>query len=100
MTSASALTSNTSAAYQTTTAGGTPTKTPSNQLDANSFIVLLMAQLKSQDPTNPMNPTDMMNQLTTMNSLQELISIRQDLEKVLAPVPATPAASQTNSTQA
>jgi flagellar basal-body rod modification protein FlgD len=99
MTSASALTSNTSATQGTPTSG-TQTKTPSNQLDANSFIVLLMAQLKSQDPTNPMNPTDMMNQLTQMNSLQELISIRQDLEKVLVPVPATPAASQTNSPQA
>ena len=51
----------------------------SNQLNANSFITLLTAQLQAQDPLNPMDPDQMMGELISLNSLQELINIQQDL---------------------
>jgi len=63
-------------------------KAASKELTANSFITLLTAQLKSQDPFDPMKPQDMMAQLTSMNTLQELIAIRMNLEKVLGTAPA------------
>jgi flagellar basal-body rod modification protein FlgD len=47
--------------------------------DPNLFISLLTAQLKAQDPLNPMSPTDMVNQLTQVSSLQQLININQTL---------------------
>src|SRR5712692_1627220 len=64
---------------------------PSNELNANSFITLLTAQLQSQDPFNPIDPTQMVNQLTQINSLQELIQIRSDLAQLVkAASTATP----------
>lgn len=69
-------------------AGSAATHPAGKVLDANSFITLLTAQLKAQDPLDPLKPQDMMAQLTSLNSLQELITIRQDLEKALGTAPA------------
>ena len=66
--------------------------TPSNQLDANSFITLLAAQLQAQDPLNPLDPNQMVNELTSMNTLQQTIQIRQDLDALVK-------AAQTGSAQ-
>ncbi len=40
-------------------------------LDASSFITLLTAELKNQDPTKPMDPTQMVSQLATISSVQQ-----------------------------
>ena len=67
------------------TAGSTndnSTTMPSNQLNANSFITLLTAQLKAQDPLSPMSPDQMMGELVSLNSLQQLIAIKQDLDNL------------------
>src|SRR5678809_598685 len=40
------------------------------------FLKLLVAQLKTQDPTSPMDPTQMVGQMLSMNQLNELIQIR------------------------
>src|SRR5262249_1973069 len=53
-------------------------------LDANSVITLLTAQLKAQDPLNPMDPDQMVNELTAMNTLQQTIQMRQDLDGLLS----------------
>ena|ERR1700690_3091676 len=99
-----ALTNRTRAA-DTSTTGGTsssgsaPTAAPSNQLNANSFITLLTAQLQAQDPLSPMDPGQMMSELVSMNSLQELIAIRQDLEGgAVAPTGGSSNASSIGST--
>jgi flagellar basal-body rod modification protein FlgD len=57
-------------------------------LDGNSFLTLLTAQLKSQDPTAPQDPTQFVTQLVQFNSLQQLIQINQDLTPA-STVPAT-----------
>ena len=64
-----------------TSSSSSDAQAASKELNADAFITLLMAQLKAQDPLNPMNPQEMMGQLTSLNMLQELIRIRQDLEK-------------------
>ncbi|MBZ5631109.1 MAG: flagellar hook capping protein [Acidobacteriia bacterium] len=51
-----------------------------NQLTGDSFLTLLVAQLKSQDPTAPTDPTQFVGQLVEFNSLQQLIEIRQTLQ--------------------
>ena len=72
---------------------------PSNQLNSNSFITLLTAQLQAQDPFNPIDPTQMVNQLTQINSLQELIQIHTDLSQLVnAASTATPPSSTTSTT--
>ncbi len=58
-------------------------KTASDTSDL--FLKLLIAQLKTQDPTSPMDPTQMVGQMLSMNQLNELIQIRQLLEGVSAP---------------
>lgn len=50
-----------------------------NGLNGNDFMTLLVAQLKNQDPTSPMDPTQFVTQLVQFNSLEQLININQDL---------------------
>ena len=64
------------------------TTSTNNQLGPDSFITLLTAQLKAQDPLNPMDASQMVNQLTQINSLQQLIQIQTDLQQVLNQAPA------------
>lgn len=48
---------------------------PNDELDQSDFIELLVAQVKNQDPTKPMDPSQFMNQLTQssmVNGLNEL----------------------------
>src|SRR5579871_6410371 len=55
------------------------------ELNGNDFITLLVAQLKAQDPTSPMDPTQFVGQLVQFNSLQQLIGIKQDLDSAVSP---------------
>jgi len=51
------------------------TSEPKNELNQSDFIELLVAQVKNQDPTKPMDPSEFMNQLTQssmVNGLNEL----------------------------
>jgi flagellar basal-body rod modification protein FlgD len=62
----------------------------------STFISLLITELKSQDPTQPMDPTAMVGQMFSMNQLEQLISINQTLTTAFAPLsggttPGTPA---------
>jgi flagellar basal-body rod modification protein FlgD len=63
--------------------------TPSNVLNGNDFMTLLVAQLKAQDPTSPMDPTQFVGQLVQFNSLQQLININHDLTPPAATTPPT-----------
>jgi len=56
-----------------------------NELNGNDFITLLVAQLKNQDPTSPMDPTQFVTQLVQFNSLEQLMSINQELAPPNAP---------------
>ncbi|MGH9474942.1 MAG: flagellar hook assembly protein FlgD [Terriglobales bacterium] len=50
-----------------------------DSISESQFMNLLTAELKDQDPTNPMDPTQFVGQLTQFQSLEELININQDL---------------------
>jgi flagellar basal-body rod modification protein FlgD len=56
-----------------------------------TFLTLLTTELKSQDPTAPMDATAMVGQLVQFNTLGEIMRIRELLE----PVQATGAQSTT-----
>lgn len=72
-----------------------PTAQDPSNLTGNDFITLLVAQLKSQDPTSPMDPTQFVNQLVSFNTLQQIIAIRQEL----APPPSLTAPGALPATQ-
>jgi flagellar basal-body rod modification protein FlgD len=65
------------------------TTTPDQQslsgLTGDSFLTLLTAQLKSQDPTAPTDPTEFVGQLVQFNSLEQLIQINSNLQQALPP---------------
>jgi flagellar basal-body rod modification protein FlgD len=85
---------NVNPAAMTNTAGTTAGSSTSAS-DANDmFLQLLMAQLKSQSPLDPVDPNQFVGQLVQFNTLDQLIQIREILQEGLQ-VPATG-----NSTQA
>ena len=47
----------------------------------NQFMTLLVAQLKNQDPMNPVDNQDFIAQLTQFTSLEQLISMNDGMEK-------------------
>ena len=59
-----------------------PAATPS--LDGlateNTFLQLLVAQIKNQDPTNPTDSVQFLTQLAQFSQLEQLIGIRQELQ--------------------
>lgn len=48
------------------------------------FMTLLVAQLKNQDPLAPQDGTEFVAQLTQMNSLDQLVGIRQSIDKLIS----------------
>ncbi len=51
--------------------------------DKDTFMTLLVAQLKNQDPLAPQDGTQFVAQLSQFNSLDQLISINQRLGQLL-----------------
>lgn len=61
-----------------------PSSLPS-ELTGDSFITLLTAQLRAQDPLSPMDPTQFMAQLVQFNMLQQMIEMKQLLQSAVVP---------------
>lgn len=54
---------------------GTAAKDPAKEMDKEVFLALLVAQLRNQDPTSPMDTTEMMAQSTQMASMEQLTGL-------------------------
>ena len=66
-----------------TSLGGAPTQVPGNpggKLGKDEFLKMLVAQLKNQDPMNPMKGDDMAAQLAQFSSLEQLTNIGDQLK--------------------
>ena len=57
-------------------------KTNKGQDQQNQFLQLLVAQLKGQNPLEPLDGTQFVSQLAQFTSVQELIGIHSDLDDV------------------
>lgn len=57
-------------------------KTSTTEGQKDMFMTLLVAQLKNQDPLAPQDGTEFVAQLTQMNSLDQLVSIRESIDKL------------------
>jgi flagellar basal-body rod modification protein FlgD len=71
----SALTIENSFSSINSTAANSATNKPNDELTQSDFIELLVAQVKHQDPTKPMDPGEFMSQLTQssmVNGINEL----------------------------
>ncbi|MEO5323406.1 flagellar hook assembly protein FlgD [Mesorhizobium sp. CC13] len=77
--------------YTTTPPVGTSTKTASGtqsaaskaQVDYNSFLKLLVAQMKNQDPTKPMDSTEYVAQLATFSQVEQSVQMNSRLDQIL-----------------
>jgi flagellar basal-body rod modification protein FlgD len=96
------VTNNTSADWVTNTNGaGAPTFTGETQdqlTSKDTFLKLLVAQMKNQDPLSPSDPTQFVGQLTQYSELEQLMQINSGVEKLATP--ATPPDGSSGSTGA
>jgi flagellar basal-body rod modification protein FlgD len=53
-------------------------------VDYQSFLRLLVAQMKNQDPTSPMESTDYVAQLATFSQVEQSVQMNAKLEQLLA----------------
>ncbi len=63
-------------------AANTVSNEKNNAFDTDTFMKLLLAQLKNQDPLSPMDNNQMVAQMAQLNSLQQLTSISTNIEKI------------------
>jgi flagellar basal-body rod modification protein FlgD len=53
------------------------------QVDYQSFLKLLVAQMKNQDPTNPMDSTQYMAQLASFSQVEQSVQMNAKLDQML-----------------
>lgn len=75
--------------FQTTTAASAVSTASGNQpasktqVDYQSFLKLLVAQMKNQDPTQPMDSTQYVAQLATFSQVEQSVQMNSKLDQML-----------------
>ncbi|MCK1714853.1 flagellar hook assembly protein FlgD [Bradyrhizobium hipponense] len=67
-----------------TTSTGSPTATSSNSVDYNTFLQLLVAEMKNQDPTNPMDTSQYMSQFAQLSTVEQAMQTNTKLDALLS----------------
>jgi len=68
----------------------------------STFLQLLVAQIKNQDPMNPTDSIQFVGQLVSFSQLEQLLSINQNMQALVQdatpvdPTPTTPSSSSGN----
>lgn len=62
----------------------TEATTKQTELDKDTFIQLLVTQMKYQDPLNPMDNSEMLAQLAQFTALEQMMNVSQASQKQLA----------------
>ena len=57
-------------------------KALSGDVSKDEFLQLLVAQLKNQDPMDPVKNEDFLAQLATFSSLEQLVAIKEGVDKL------------------
>lgn len=52
-------------------------------VNADAFMTLLIAELKNQDPTQPMDPAQMVSQLATVSQVTQMTQMNATLSQIL-----------------
>ncbi|WEX88097.1 flagellar hook assembly protein FlgD [Sinorhizobium garamanticum] len=75
---------NTSSSYTPTVSGAeSGADASAAALNYESFLKLLVAQMKNQDPTEPMDATQQIAQLATFSQVEQTIKTNKNLESLL-----------------
>ncbi|MBR0963552.1 flagellar hook assembly protein FlgD [Bradyrhizobium diazoefficiens] len=76
----------TSATDSTSTSSSTSstTTTASNSVDYNTFLQLLVAEMKNQDPTNPMDTSQYMSQFAQLSTVEQAMQTNTKLDSLLS----------------
>ncbi|WEX78048.1 flagellar hook assembly protein FlgD [Sinorhizobium numidicum] len=75
---------NTSSSYTPTVSGvESGADASAAALNYESFLKLLVAQMKNQDPTEPMDATQQIAQLATFSQVEQTIKTNKNLESLL-----------------
>lgn len=64
-------------------AGASTTASDKASLNYNNFLQLLIAQMKHQDPTDPMDATEQISQLATFSQVEQSIQTNTHLKSML-----------------
>ena len=64
----------------------------------STFLNLLVAQMKNQDPLNPTDSTQFVSQLAQFSELEQVIGIRTDTDQLATAVAPNAGASQSTNT--
>jgi len=67
---------------QTSTANSTD-QTSKTAVDYQSFLKLLVAEMRNQDPTNPMDSTQYVAQLAAFSQVEQSVQINTKLDQLL-----------------
>lgn len=76
-------TSGTTSATTAASTSSTSSASATNQLSYNDFLTLLMAELKNQDPTQPMDTSQMVSQLATVSEVGQSVQMNTNLSSLL-----------------
>ena len=76
------VTSATDTARSQTTSSTTTTS--STSVDYNTFLQLLVAQMKNQDPTNPMDTAQYMSQFAQLSTVEQAMQTNAKLDALLS----------------
>ncbi|WP_407187827.1 flagellar hook assembly protein FlgD [Bradyrhizobium centrosematis] len=63
---------------------GSTTTTSSNGVDYNTFLQLLVAEMKNQDPTNPMDTSQYMSQFAQLSTVEQAMQTNSKLDALLS----------------
>ncbi|KAB2869539.1 MAG: flagellar hook assembly protein FlgD [Bauldia sp.] len=70
-------------AVPTATSAQRSTTSTAASIDYNAFLKLLIAQLKNQDPTKPLDSTEFVSQLATFSQVEQSINANAKLDSLL-----------------
>lgn len=61
---------------------------PLGSADYNTFLKLLIAQAKNQDPTNPTDPAQYVQQFATLSQVEQAVRTNTKLDSIIAGIEA------------
>ena len=98
---AQAATANTST-NSSASSSTSPTASSSSMVSQTTFLQLLVAQLKNQDPMNPdqQSGTQMVSELAQFSELEQVMGIGQNVQTITTDISAQAAASGQSSSTA
>ncbi|QQO16341.1 flagellar hook assembly protein FlgD [Bradyrhizobium diazoefficiens] len=78
------VTSATDSTSKSSSSTGSTTSTSSTGVDYNTFLQLLIAEMKNQDPTNPMDTSQYMSQFAQLSSVEQAMQTNNKLDSLLS----------------